>query len=115
MITLVTDSNNDLYLDGLNGISTGESLLAIKQVCENAVKTVTGELVLQGSVGIPYFQIVWSGAPKIPQIQSAIRETLTNVTGVTDVTELTAFVENNKLVYTATIKTIYGEVSIGSV
>lgn len=113
MRTLSNDSNNDLYIAPNGQLSISSDLSALSQTCEHVVKTMMGELILQGDVGIPNFQLIWNGAPNIPQAENSLREALIAVQGVTDVTELEAFVKDNTFFYNATIKTIYGEVSIG--
>lgn len=72
-----------------------------------------GELVLQGDVGIPNFQLIWNGSPNIAQAENSIREALLGVDGVTDVSELSAFVSDNVFRYSAVINTIYGGTTIG--
>ena len=113
MRTLGTNSNNDLYIAANGQLAIKSELSALAQTCEHVVKTMMGELILQGDEGIPNFQLIWGGAPNIAQAENAIREALSRVSGVEEVTELSAFVSNDKFVYNATIKTIYGEVSLG--
>jgi len=112
MRTFATDANNDLYL--LKGsITISSDAYAVANVCENAVKTVLGELELNEDVGVPYHEIVWVGAPVIGQIESALSSTIMSVQGVIGIKSLSAFVENNELLYTAVINTEYGEASFG--
>lgn len=113
MITLGTNSNNDLYIAPNGQLAIKSELSALAQTCEHVVKTMMGELILQGDTGIPNFQLIWGGAPNIAQAENSIRESLLGVSGVEDVTELSAFVSNDVFRYSAAIKTIYGEVSLG--
>lgn len=113
MITFASDDNNDLYIAPNGQLAIASNLTALAQTCEQSIQTMMGELVLQGSQGIPNFQLIWSGAPNIAQAENAIREAIMAVDGVTDVPVLSAFVQNNILKYNATIKTIYGEVALG--
>ena len=113
MRTFTTDQNNDLYLTPSNSVAISSDLQAIMDTCEYTVQTVMGELILQGDVGIPNFQLIWNGNPNIPQAENALREAIMPVDGVTGVSELSAFVENNVLKYNATIQTIYGEAPLG--
>ena len=112
MRTLGTNSNNDLYIAPNGQLAINSDLSALSQTCEHVVKTMMGELILQGDTGIPSFQLIWGGAPNIAQAENAIRESLLNVIGVEDVTELSAFVSDGVFRYSATIQTIYGETSI---
>ena len=113
MRTISTDDKNDLYLTPSNSVAVSSDIQAIMDTCEYTVQTVMGELILQGDVGIPNFQLIWNGNPNIPQAENAIREAIMLVNGVTGATELSAFVENNVLKYNATIQTIYGEAQLG--
>lgn len=110
--TITTDSNNDLLVTNNKSISMSSDLDAISLICEHTVKTMLGELILQGDIGIPNFQLIWNGSPNIPQAENAIREAIMGIDGVISVPSLSAFVENNTLVYNATIQTIYGEASL---
>jgi hypothetical protein len=111
--TIATDSNNDMFIDTSGSVAMYTDVNAVLQSCEHAVKTMRGELVLQGDIGMPNFQLIWNGAPNIPQALSAARTALMAVPDVIGISELSAFVQNNVLYYNATIETIYGEVSLG--
>lgn len=112
MTTFNTNSNNDIFLNTAGRIDISSDQYAILKVCENAIKTMKGELVLQGNEGMPNFQTIWSGSPNIPQYENAIRQTLLGVNGVHEIKDIDVFVENNILKYNVTIKTIYGEESL---
>ena len=111
--TLSTDSNNDLFVNPNGSIAVSNDIDAVLNICEHVAKTMRGELVLQGDVGMPYFEAVWSGVPNIPQAESALRRAWLGVDGVKGVDDLTVFVQDNVLYYNATIQTIYGEAAIG--
>ena len=113
MRTLGTNSSNDLYIASNGQLAINTELSALSQTCEHVVKTMMGELILQGDEGVPNFQLIWGGAPNIAQAENAIREALLRVSGVEEVTELSAFVRDGVFVYNATIQTIYGGVSLG--
>lgn len=114
MITFYTNDKNDIYLNTAGRIDMKTDIYAVLQACRNAAQTLLGELVLQGNVGIPNFQLIWSGSPNLIQYENALRTTFLGIQNVDDVTELDVFVENNVLKYNATIKTIYGEGSINA-
>lgn len=114
MRTFASDGvSNDLYIAPSGQLAIASDLTALAQVCEHVVKTMMGELILQGDQGIPNFQLIWNGAPNIAQAENSIREALLNVDGVLDVPELSAFVSDNVFRYSATIKTIYGGTTLG--
>ncbi len=106
------DSNNDMYTgpDGNIAIVTG--LEAVKQACEHVMKTMLTEMVLAYNQGLPNFQIVWVGAPNIPQFEAAARAALQAVPDVIQVAEFDTIVQNNVLAYTAVIQTNFGDAVI---
>lgn len=112
MITIITDSNNDIHLNNAYSVSFGTGIDAVKASCEYAVKTMMGELIYQGDNGIPAFNIIWSGNPNIPQAENAIREALLKVENVVGVPSVEAFVNGDVFNYTAVIETIFGTTTI---
>lgn len=110
-----TPNNNDIFIAKSGQMAIATELEALINICENVVQTMLGELVLQGDTGMPNFQLIWNGAPNIAQAENALREALFGVEGVIDVPELSAFVQDNILRYSATIKSIYGQGAIGVV
>lgn len=112
VMTLGTNSNNDLYLgpDGNLVVLTG--IDAIAAACSTATKSQLGEMVLQTGLGVPNFQTVWVGTPDYAIWQSYVRNILLNVEAVTQVNSLTLSAQSNVLSYTANITTIYGNVVI---
>lgn len=115
MTTFNTDSNNDIFLNTSGRIDIASDIIAVLKVCEQTAKTMRGELVLQGDIGMPNFQLIWSGSPNLTQYEAALRNTLSNTNGVSEVTDMDIFAENNTLKYNATIKTIYGEAALNGV
>jgi hypothetical protein len=113
MITILTDSNNDIHLNGSDSLAMATGIDAVKASCEYAVKTMMGELIYQGDLGVPNFNLIWNGNPNIPQGENAIRETLLRVENVTGVSSIEAFVEGDIFKYNAVINTIFGEVTLG--
>lgn len=107
--TLGTNANNDIYLgpDGNLVVLTG--LPAIIAACETAAKAQLGEMVLAINAGIPNFQTVWIGSPKLAIFENYLRRTLQAIEGVIEVKETTTSVVGDVLSYTATIETIFGQ------
>jgi hypothetical protein len=106
--TFSVNSNNDLYLDEFGNIAFAYDLTAISQQCQQAAKTLLGEMVYNINQGIPYFQVLWIGTPNIAQYTSALRNAFLAVDGVLEVVELLTTQTNNTLSYTALIRTTYG-------
>jgi hypothetical protein len=111
MRTFTVDKNNDLVIkSGRLGIST--DLLATKQVCEQAVKAILGEMVLNVDEGMPNFETIWQGNPNVAQFEAFVRSRILEVDGVIDIISLSSDLINDKLVYNAEIKTVYGVVNV---
>lgn len=110
--TFAVNSNNDLYIgkDGNLAIVTG--LEAVLQNCAHVAQAILGSCVLQTNYGVPYFQLVFNGVPKIQQFQAALRQAFLGVDGVIDVISLTTTNEKDILTYQAVISTIYGNASL---
>jgi hypothetical protein len=102
--------NNDMYLGPDGNIAIHSGLLAVEQACEHTMKTMLQEMVLAYDKGLPNFQTVWVGSPNVPQFEAAGRAALQLVDGVVEVVTFDSIVSQNKLVYTAQIMTIYGDV-----
>ena len=112
MKNIAVNGNNDIFLDTNGKIAMTTTIEQILQTCEHVVKTIRGELVLHGSIGVPYFELIWNGSPNLIQAEAEIRTLLKRVYGVKDITDIELFVKNNVLVYNAMIKTIHGEAQL---
>ena len=108
ILTFAVNSNNDLYLNAEGNIAYAYDLTAIIQQCQQAAKTLLGEMVYNTNQGLPYFQTVWTGTPNIAQDTAALRRAFLAVGGVLEVVSLMTSQTNNTLSYTAMIRTIYG-------
>lgn len=108
MLTLSTNTNNDLYLDPRGRIAMVRDIEAVLQTCEHVIKTRLGEYIYDTDRGIPYFETVWDGIPNLIQFEAAARSAILGVTGVTEVISFRSVVIDATLTYEAVIKTIYG-------
>ena len=116
--TFGVNSTNDMYLDEFGNIAIVVDLQAVLQACQQAAKTLAGEMILQTNQGLPYFTAVWVGVPNLPAFEGALRTAWLAVEGVTAINRL---VTNQSLMtipgtavtawtlsYSAIIDTIYG-------
>jgi hypothetical protein len=108
--TLSTNDQNDIFLNVQGNIEVAQSLDGVLKACETATYAQLGEMTQ--NLGIPNFQTIWVGSPNYPLFQSYLRQTLLNVQGVTDVTDLQIFPDNNTLRYRATIQSQFGSAEI---
>lgn len=107
--TFATDANNDLYIANDGNLVIAQNLTAVLQACATAAKAQRGEMQYNLDLGIPNFDTVWNGTPNIPQFEAALRTTLLNVEGVTQIKTLTVENRSNVLIYQAEIVTVYGQ------
>lgn len=105
---LAVDENNDLYIGSDGSLAMSVDLLAVMQACAQAAKTQRGEMIYAVDEGLPNFATTWNGSPQRIQFEAFMRQALSAVVDVVEVTELTSEVVDNVLRYRATIKTIYG-------
>jgi hypothetical protein len=99
---------NDLYLDADGNIALAFDQQAALQACAQAAQTLLGELVLNTTEGIPYFQTLWIGVPNIQQFNAALRNAFLNVPNVIEVVSLITSRLGNTLNYSAIIRTTFG-------
>lgn len=108
MLALSVDANNDLYLLADGNLALARDLAACIQACAQAVKAQAGEMIYAIDQGVPNFRTIWNGAPNLLQFEAAVRRALLAVPGVTSVAALTSRLDGERVVYSATIQTIYG-------
>ena len=110
MITFATDSNtNDLSLDGYHNIATRTGVEAILNVVANALRTLQGEIQLNTTLGVPYFEtILQIQSPDESVWEGYMIQEAEKVQGVIRVNEMRSKIENNVLTYEMEILTEYG-------
>lgn len=106
----VNEDGDRVVVNGL--FSYLYDLDALMQTCEQVMKQQLKELQYDQTKGIEYFNNVFNGNPNLQLFESQARQQLLNVSGVNSIQSFTYSQTNNKLSYTATIKTIYGTDSI---
>lgn len=109
MQMLAVDADNDLYLDPAGSLARSTELAATMQACAHAAKAQMGEMIYAADQGIPNFDVVWNGSPNLLQFEAAMRATLLTAPHVLEVKAFSAAIQGGKVVYSATIRTEYGE------
>ena len=105
--------DGDLFLTDTGDIATVSGLDAVIQGCETVMKAVQGEMIYNMIGGIPYKAAVWDNyRPEL--FEAAARAVMLGVDGVEQVVSFSQSFENNRLQYTAVIRTIYGVGEVGS-
>jgi len=110
--TFSVNDQNDIYLGADGNLVIVFNLQGTLQACEHAVTTLLGEMIYQADQGIPNFELIWVGVPNVQQYQAAVRAALLRVDGVVEIVSFIVGISDNKLNYTAIIRTIYGTGSI---
>lgn len=107
--TLAVNDDNDLFLNPNGDISVYTGLNATLQACEQAVKTISGEMVLDNQAGVPYFEAAFDGSPNLAIFSAGVKTAILGVDGVNQILNLDINIEGDSIVWEATILTIYGE------
>lgn len=113
MKSFLTDKNNDLMLDGVRNIAIGEDIDAVVQLVQNAVNTLKGEIQLDTTLGVPYFETIFNKQnPNVSIWESYMVEEVEKINGVVRVNSIKSKIENNSLSYEMEILTIYGTTNV---
>ena len=115
-LKIAVDQNNDWYLGEDKHLAISTGLQAVLEECEQVMKVVIGELVFNISRGVLSFEVggVFGNAPDLLFFDSRSRRALLAVVDVLEVVSFDAAIENELLVYSAVIRTIYGVETINS-
>lgn len=106
--TFGTNADNDIFLAANGNLTVLTLNSAIMAACKTAARSQLGEMIYATGLGLPNFQAVWVGVPNLALWQSYLRNTLQNVEGVTQVSNIVFNVSDEVLHYTAEITTQYG-------
>ena len=113
MKSFLTDKNNDLKLDGLWNIAIGEDIDALVQIVQNAVNTLRGEIQLNTTLGVPYFETVFNQQqPDVSVWESYMTEEVEKLNGVVRVNSIKTRISDNQLSYEMEILTVYGVATV---
>lgn len=109
--TLASDANNDLVLDRAGNVLIATGRDAVAYNCKTAIQAQRGEMMFAVDKGMPTAATAWDRYNPI-QFEAAARTILRAVPGVVGVDSFTVSRAADRLVYTATIRTIYGGVTV---
>lgn len=105
-LTIQTDANNDMFIDGTGNIAMATGVLALQQTCEHAMKAQLGEMFLVPLQGLPTLSDVWRDQNFI-KFEATARKTLTAIDGVIRVVSFTMSVSADVFTYVTQILTVY--------
>lgn len=109
MKTFLTDENNNLKIDSFGNLAIGEGIQAVVQLVQNAINTLKGEIQLNTTLGVPYFETVFNKQnPNISVWESYMVEEAEKVNGVIRVNRIQSKIKDNILTYEMEVLTDYG-------
>lgn len=112
MKTILTNKDNDLYINSSGNLAIGEGLEAAANVSKNAVLVNYGECEYNTTVGVPYFDTIFNDFPLIDLFQAAIIRVLENLNFVQRTYNFNYQEKNGVFSYSVTEKTDLGDIQI---
>lgn len=112
MKSILTNKDNDLYLDASKNLAIGEGLEAAANVSKNAVLVNYGECEFNTTVGVPYFDTIFNDFPLIDLFQAAIIKVLEQLSFVQRTFNFEYKQDGNIFSYSVTEKTDLGDIQI---
>lgn len=112
MKTILTNKDNDIYLDASGNLAIGEGLQAAANVSKNAVLVNYGECEFNTEKGVPYFDTIFNDFPLIDLFQAAVIRVLENLPFVQRTFNFEYEQSNNVFSYKVTEKTDLGDIQI---
>lgn len=112
MITIETDSNNDIVRSPDGNVSFIRGIDATAQTASHFAQTRLGEMIHDIPNGVPFFELVFGANLRLPQFETAQRERILQAPDVTNVPTLESTQTDGILRYTATIETVNGVAEI---
>jgi len=111
-LTFAVDENNDFAVAPNGSLAFLVDAPAVQQLSIHAARVRRGECVLDAPRGIPFETTAWAGVPDVQRFVAALRGQLLAVDGVTGIVTLTTRRAGDTLRYVATLRTVYGIVTV---
>lgn len=112
MITIATNSDNDIYTDASGNLAMLTDIKALANVSKNVILTTLGEPEYNQLDGIPYFETIFTDTPKIDLLQAAQVEALEKLENVNRVSNYEYEQSNGVYSYSLIEHTTYGDIQI---
>lgn len=105
------NSTNDIYLDTDGNLALVQDIEAVKIAVSCETKTNYGELQLNTTAGIPYFDTVFTAHPDIELWKSYMKDTILKVPKVLTISNFKTYIDykTSVLKYAIVINTEYGQ------
>ena len=110
---LSVNENNDIFLTAGGSIAISRDLQAVAQQSRHAIKAQQLEMIYAADRGLNTFDSVWNGAPNLLSFEASARTALTRIPDIISITDFEASLTDSILNYTTTIRTIFGQQTIG--
>lgn len=110
MTGIALDENNDIYLDNQGNLALCKDIEAVKTAVSCETKTNYGEIILNTTKGIPYFETIFVAHPDIELWKSYMREAILAIPKVLGISDFKTYIDYQKslLKYAVVINTEYG-------
>lgn len=112
MLSFLTNSNNDIFIDSSGNLAIGQNINALANVSKNKILTTLGEPQYNQLDGIPYFETIFCDTPKIDLFQASQIEALESLEHVNKVAKYDYTQENGVFNYVVTIDSDFGEIQL---
>ena len=112
MITIATNSDNDIYRDVSGNLAMLTDIKALANVSKNVVLTTLGEPQYDQQNGIPYFETIFTDTPKIDLFQAAQVDALEKLADVNRVSNYEYTQENGIYSYSLIEHTTFGDIQL---
>lgn len=112
MRTFEANQVNDFVINESGMLSIVGGNAAVAAVARSHMQTRRGEMMYSIDEGIPFLPIAWSGTANLAQFEAAARARLMSIPEVLEVVSFSATMAGDTLIYTATLRTDAGEVSV---
>lgn len=112
MITIATNSDNDIYRDASGNLAMLTDINALANVSRNVILTTLGEPQYNQQDGIPYFETIFTDTPKIDLLQAAQIAALEKLEDVNRVSNYEYNQDNGVYSYSLIEHTTFGDIQI---
>lgn len=112
MITIATNSDNDLYIDSNGNLAISQDINALANVSKNVVLTTLGEPEYNQQEGIPYFETIFTDTPKIDLFQASVVSAMENLENVERVSSFEYTQNDGVFAYTLKEHTTFGDIEL---
>lgn len=112
MKSFLTNTDNDLLLDDLGNISVGSGLDAYTQVLRNAILLQQYEYPYNLNNGVNYLGYILGKAPNVQAWEEQLLNIVEGMPFVEKIINWQYNIENNNFLFTLTVKTDLGNITI---